>query len=157
MFRKVLFIWSSVPIFSFIKYALTELFTNLTIDDKLINKQVRRFTQQTMCREEKNFSTSSQGCEIALNITFFKKKKQCISSHRRCGSSHQRCSVRKGVLKNFANSTGKYLCWSLFLWSCKPSTCKFFKKRLQHKLFAVKFAKFCEYLYLQTTASGGVL
>ena len=29
-------------------------------------------------------------------------------------SSHRRCSVKKGVLKNFANFTGKHLCWSFF-------------------------------------------
>ena len=28
-----------------------------------------------------------------------------------------------------------------FLWPCKPSACKFFKKRLQHKCSPVKFAK----------------
>ena len=30
-------------------------------------------------------------------------------------SSHQRCSVRKDVLRNFTNFTGKQLCQSLFL------------------------------------------
>ena len=30
-------------------------------------------------------------------------------------SSHWRCSVKKGVLKNLANFTGKHLCCSLFL------------------------------------------
>ena len=30
------------------------------------------------------------------------------------GSRHRRCSSKKGFLKNFANFTGKYLCWSLF-------------------------------------------
>ena len=30
-------------------------------------------------------------------------------------SSRQRYSVEKGVLKNFANFTRKYLCWSIFL------------------------------------------
>ena len=30
-------------------------------------------------------------------------------------SSHRICSVKKVVLKNFANFTGKNLCWSLFL------------------------------------------
>ena len=30
-------------------------------------------------------------------------------------SSHWRCSVKKGVLKNLANFTGRKLCWSLFL------------------------------------------
>ena len=30
-------------------------------------------------------------------------------------SSHWRCSMKNIVLKNFANFTGKHLCWSLFL------------------------------------------
>ena len=30
-------------------------------------------------------------------------------------SSHQRCYIKRGVLKNFAIFTGKYLCCSLFL------------------------------------------
>ena len=30
-------------------------------------------------------------------------------------SSHRRCSVRKDVLKNFVNFTGKHLCWCLLL------------------------------------------
>ena len=30
-------------------------------------------------------------------------------------SSHQRCSVKKGILKNFANFTGKHFCRCLFL------------------------------------------
>ena len=30
-------------------------------------------------------------------------------------SSHLRCSVKKGVLKTFANFTEKYMCWSLFV------------------------------------------
>ena len=30
-------------------------------------------------------------------------------------SSHLRCSVKKDVLKKFANLTGKPLCWNLFL------------------------------------------
>ena len=31
------------------------------------------------------------------------------------GSGHRRYSVKKCILKNFANFTGKHLCWSLFL------------------------------------------
>ena len=30
-------------------------------------------------------------------------------------SSHRRFSAKQGVLKNFANFTGKHRCWSLFL------------------------------------------
>ena len=45
-------------IFSFTGYTLTELFKKLTIDDKFINKPAQLFIHQTMCREEKNISTS---------------------------------------------------------------------------------------------------
>ena len=38
------------------------------------------------------------------------------------------------VFKNFANLTGIHLCWN--------EACIFFKKRLQHGCFPVKFAKF---------------
>ena len=37
-------------------------------------------------------------------------------------NDHRSCSVKKDVLKNFANSTGKHLCWSLF--SIKSQTCR---------------------------------
>ena len=36
----------------------------------------------------------------------------CCKNHR---SSYWRCSVKEGVLKNFANFTGKYLYWSLLI------------------------------------------
>ena len=85
---------------------------NLTIDDKFINKRVRLFIHQAMCREEKGISTLQQGCEISvLKINFLKNYR---SSYWRCRSSHQRCSVKKCVLKNFANFTGKHLYWSFF-------------------------------------------
>ena len=56
-------------------------------------------------------------------------------------------TCKKGVLTNFANFTGKHLCWSFFI-----------KKRLQYRYFPVKFAKFiktpilnniCERLFLK--------
>ena len=63
----------------------------------------------------------------------------------------------KGVLRNFANFTGKYLCWSLFLIELQVfrtalkslfnrvaglSDCKFIKKRLQHRYFPVGYTRF---------------
>ena len=47
------------------------------------------------------------------------------TGHQRC--SHQRCSVKKGVLKIFANLTGRYVLQSLLikLQALKPATlCK---------------------------------
>ena len=67
---------------------------------------------------------------LSLNIKLF-----CCKNHR---SSHWRCSMKECVLKNFA--------------------CNFIKKRLQHRCFLVKLAKFvrksifkniCERLLIQ--------
>ena len=55
-------------------------------------------------------------------------------------SIHWSCSVKKGVLRNFANFTGKQLWWSLFLTGLKA--CNFIKKRLQHRCFPLEFKKF---------------
>ena len=41
-------------------------------------------------------------------------KYQDVDSECLCRSSHWRCSVRKGVLRDFAKLTGKYLCQGLF-------------------------------------------
>ena len=67
-------------------------------------------------------------------------------------SSHQRCSVKRGVLKNFANFTGKRMCWSLCLiklQTWRPAT--LLKMRLQHRCFPVKIAKFLEIHVLKNT------
>ena len=55
---------------------------------------------------------------------------------------------KKGVLKNFANFTGKHLCWSLFFNKVAGlRACNFIKKRLQHICVPVKSAKFYEHLF----------
>ena len=48
-------------------------------------------------------------------------------------SSHRTCSIKKGVLRNFAKFTGKYLCQSLF-----------FKKVRKETLAQLFFCKFCK-------------
>ena len=47
---------------------------------------------------------------------------------------------KKGVLRNFANFTGKHLCWSLFLIELQE-VCSFSKKGLRHRCFPVEFTK----------------
>ena len=47
----------------------------------------------------------------AVTVYLFHLKSPYYSS---CRNSHRRCSLRKGVLRNFANFTGKHLCQSLF-------------------------------------------
>ena len=54
-----------------------------------------------------------------------------------------RCSVKKGVLRNFAKFTGKYLCQNLlFNKAAGLSPANLLKKRLRYRCFPVKFAKF---------------
>ena len=53
MFQKVLFIWSSMQIFSFIGYTLTELLRKPDNWWQIIEKQVRLFIHQTMFWGEK--------------------------------------------------------------------------------------------------------
>ena len=70
-------------------------------------------------------------------------------------SSHQRYSIKKGVLRNFAKFTWKYLCQGLFLikmqvLGLKPAT--LLKKRLLHKGFPANFAKFLRTPFLQNTS-----
>ena len=48
-----------------------------------------------------------------------------------------------GVLKNFANFTGKHLCWSLFFYKVASlQACNVIEKGLLHKCFPVKLEKF---------------
>ena len=55
---------------------------------------------------------------------------------------------KKGVLRNFAKFTGKYLCESLFF--NRPAT--LLKKRLWNRCFLVNFAKFLRTPFLQNTS-----
>ena len=83
-----------------------------------------------MCQEEKIYEYIITELQNSCLITLLKRYR----------SSHQRCSVKKGVLKNFANFTGKHPCWSLFLIKLQA-----FSQRdssvSQHKCFPLKFAE----------------
>ena len=68
-------------------------------------------------------------------------------------SSHHRYSVKKGVLKNFANFTGKNLWWSLFNKVTGLQAYNFIKKRLPHRYFPVKSSKCLRTSILRTSAN----
>ena len=63
-------------------------------------------------------------------------------------SSGSKMFLKIGVLKNFANLTGKHLCWSLFLIQTLLDSADSVKKRLQHRCYLVKLAKFLRWLFL---------
>ena len=62
--------------------------------------------------------------------------------HNNLGSSRSQMFFKIAVLKNIANFTGKRLYWSLFLIKLQVLKLNFTEKRLQHRWFPVKFAKF---------------
>ena len=138
--RKVLFIWSNMPIFSFIGYAPWRSYLeNLTIGNKFINRRVQLCIHCYVSRRKNYQYVITRLQNISLIVL---KKKKYRRSHQRCRGSHQRCSARKGVLKNFANFTGKQLCWSIVLWNCKSPACKSFENRLQYNAVLWSFRNF---------------
>ena len=83
-------------------------------------------------------------CKVSQKLHALSRFVKYISDEKRMfRSSHQKCSIKKGVLRNFAKFTGKYLCQSLFfnkIAGLGPAT--LLKKRLWHRCFPVNFAKF---------------
>ena len=78
---------------------------------------------------------------VFCSNSYIKRKHQTIID-RKIRGSHQRCSVKKGVLKNFTNFTGKHVLESLFNKVAGLKAYNFLKNRLQHRCFPVKSLKF---------------
>ena len=57
-------------------------------------------------------------------------------------SSRPAVFFKKGVLRNFAEITGKHLRQSLFLMKLQSWACKFIKKETLAQVFSCEFAKF---------------
>ena len=75
-------------------------------------------------------------------------------------SSHWRCSIKKGVLRNFAKSTGKHLCQTLFfnkIAGLRPLLKHFIKKESLAQIFSCEFCEISKNTifteHLRTTAS----
>ena len=126
MFWKVLFMWSSMQIFSFIGHTLTELFRKTDNWRKIYKQTSSTFYTSNDVSRRKNYLNVITKLRNSWLISFLKKHR---SSHRRSRSSHRRCSIKKGILKNFVNLTGKHLYWSLFLIKLQALSLQvFFKK-----------------------------
>ena len=93
-------------------------------------------------------------CKASQKLHALSRFVKYISDEKRMfRSSYQKCSIKKGVLRNFAKFTGKYLCQSLFfnkIAGLGPAT--LLKKRLWHRCFPVNFAKFLRTPFLQNTS-----
>ena len=69
-------------------------------------------------------------------------------------NSRWRWSVKKGVLKNLANFTGKYLCWNLFLINLQQiRSATLLKLESNTDVFLRNLRNFWEYLFWRTSAN----
>ena len=71
-------------------------------------------------------------------------------------SSHRRWSVRKGVLRNFAKFTGKYLCRSL-LFNNRPQCTILLRKETLAQVFSCEFCEISKHTFLQNTSKQRLL
>ena len=78
---------------------------------------------------------------ISKNVasSFFGYSK--LNIHR---GRHYRCSIKKGVLRNFANFTGKHLCKSLLFKKLAGLACHFIEKVTLAQVFSCEYCEICK-------------
>ena len=118
--------------------------------------EISQNSQENICARISFLVFSWEFCEISHKTFFAEQNGTTASDYSSISSSEGNigkvvqvknrfqkqsfADFKLEVLKNFVNSTAKHLCWSLFLIDLK--TCISIKKRLPHRCFPVKFAKF---------------
>ena len=104
MFRKVLFMWSSMPILRFIGYTLTELFRKPDNWQQIYKQTSSTFYTSSNASRRKNLLVRHYRVAKKLFNNSFKDTEAATGG----------VLYKKAVLKNFSNFTGKHPCWSLF-------------------------------------------
>ena len=95
MFRNVMFVWQSMPIFNFTGYILTESFRKPDNWRRIYNQTSSTFFTSNMClkRVEKKQLLGRHNnyiCRITV----------CLITFKKCRSSHWICSIKKQLLEN---------------------------------------------------------
>ena len=80
--------------------------------------------------------------KLILSCTMLKNEQTMDIFSTILRSSRPNLFCEKGVLRTFANFTGKHLRQTLFFNKVAGNACNFIQKRLWRKCFPVKFAKF---------------
>ena len=111
----------------------------LFLQEILINIKTRHFQSSINHREQLFHRTLITGQFRPVNIAKFLRADVLQNTSR---SSRLQIFLKIGSLKSFANFTRKHLCWSLLFKNLQAEDLQFHKKRLQHRSFPVKFAKF---------------
>ena len=90
----------------------------------------------------KKYGHSFEICAIFTFQVFPVSELSCLRRFNNKISMHCRRFCKRVVPKNFAKSTGKHLCQSLFLIKLKAAPATLLKTRLWHRCCPVNFAKF---------------
>ena len=126
---------------------LKQVYQNLEF---LVQHERKRYCCQTFFMVE--FSNALFSKRVVYSDFISKKGQQKVTR-----SSHRRCSVKKSVLENFTNFTGKHMCWILFLVKLPVFRPAALLKRDSKKVFSREICKIFKNSYfeghLQTTAS----
>ena len=109
------------------------------LQEMLINVKTHHFHSSINHQEQHFHRTLITSYFCPVNIAKFLRTAFLQRTFR---SSRLQMFFKIGVLKSFANFTGKYLCRSLFLKNLQAEDLQLHKKRLQHSCFLVKFSKF---------------
>ena len=118
---------------------LKERTTHLASYFYLIITKTRHFHSSINCQEHLFHVTHITSYFRPVNIANFLRTAFLQKTFR---SSRLQMLLKIGVLRSFANVTGKHLCWSLFLKNLQAGGLQLHKTRLQHSCFPAKFAKF---------------
>ena len=114
-------------------------FSQSLLQEMLINIKVRHFHSSVNHQEHLFHITHITSYFRPVNITKFLRTAFLQNISR---SSPLQMFLKKGVVRGFANFTGKHLCWSLFLKNLQAGGLQCRKERPQHSCFSVEFAKF---------------
>ena len=115
------------------------------LQEKLINIKTRHFHSSINHQEQLFHKTLITGFFRPMNIAKFIRTAFLKNTSR---SSCLQIFLKMGILKSFANFTGKHLYWSPFLRNLQAEGLQLHKKRIQHRCSPVKFAKFFITLFL---------
>ena len=157
MFWKVLFLWWSIPSFSFIGYTPMEVIKKSDNWRQICKQTSSNFYTSNDVSRRKNCSYVITRLRNTSLITFFKKiLKQSLDVKTQSPEGF----CKKGDLRNFANFTEKHLCWSLFIKVASLQPTIFLKRDSNSSAFLWSFQNL-RVLILKNSCklllSGGVL
>ena len=115
---------------------------------RLINIKTRHFHSSINHQEHLFHRTHITSYFRPVNIAKFLRTAFLQNTTR---SSRLKMFFKIGVLKSFANFTGKYLCWSLFLKNLQADGLKLYQKKTPTRMFSCEVCKIFKNTFFDRT------